>query len=166
MHSSRMRTARSSSRLLGGMSTSVHAGIPPCGCVPGDPLGCGSGDPSRSDPSTSPPLGVDLETPPGQTAQLSPWVWAWRPPRPDSSTSPLGVGLETLPRPDPSTSPLNVGLKTCNATSFAGGKTYIVENKCQQWPETGGCTVVPAKALRQVTVDECSKCSNLWQFFY
>ena len=26
------------------------------------------------------PLGVDLETPLGQTPQLPPWVWAWRPP--------------------------------------------------------------------------------------
>ena len=54
MHSSRMRTARSSSRLLG-VSTSVHAGTPP-GCGPGEPppppqarplnfpLGCGPGD--------------------------------------------------------------------------------------------------------------------------
>ena len=32
----------------------------------------------QPDPSTS-PLGVGLETPPGQTPQLPPWVWAWRP---------------------------------------------------------------------------------------
>ena len=27
----------------------------------------------------------------------TPQVWAWRPPQPDPSTSPLGVGLETPP---------------------------------------------------------------------
>ena len=48
-----MRTARSSSRLLGGGgSASVHAGI------------------------------------------HTPWLWAWRPLRPDPLTSPLDVGLE------------------------------------------------------------------------
>ena len=56
-----MHTTHSSSHLLGG-SASVHAGIP---------HGCGPGD----------PLGVGLETPPGQTPQLPPWVWAWRPPQ-------------------------------------------------------------------------------------
>ena len=91
MHSSRMRTTRSISCVLGG-SASVHAGIPP-GCVPGDPRRCGPGDPLPS---------VGLQTPqmwacrpprcgPGDP----PWVWAWRPPRPDHSTSTLGVGLET-----------------------------------------------------------------------
>ena len=76
MHSSRMRTSRSSSH---------HGGSP--------------------------------HTPPG-SRHLPPWeqtptplsrppqVWAWRPPpRPDLSTSPLGVGLETTPQPDPSTTP-------------------------------------------------------------
>ena len=61
MHSSRTRTACSSSRL------------------PGDLPQCMLG---------YTPLGVGLETP-------SPWVWAWRPPWPDPSTSTLGVGLET-----------------------------------------------------------------------
>ena len=56
MHSSRMRTARSRSLLLGRVSASVHAGIHPQRCGPGDP--------------------------PGQTPQLPPWVWAWRPPPP------------------------------------------------------------------------------------
>ena len=67
------------------------------------------------------PLDLSLEPP-------SPWVWAWRPPQPDPSTSlwvwawrpppparplnfPLGVSLET-PQPDPSTCPLGVGLET------------------------------------------------------
>ena len=75
MHSSRMCTARSSS--CQGGSASVHAGIHPPGCGPGDPQvwawrppRCGPGDPLL--------LGVGLETP-----------------LPDPSTSPLGVGLET-----------------------------------------------------------------------
>ena len=77
MHSSRMRTACSSSRLLGGgVSASVHAGIPP-------------------------PLGVGLETP-WVWAWRTPWVWAWRPPwcGPGAPQArpldfPLGVSLET-----------------------------------------------------------------------
>ena len=94
MHSSRMRTARSSSR-HGGVSTQTppEAGTPrsryppgagtpqsrhpqsrnPPLCGPGDPpsqiplnfpLGCGPGDPPRPDPP-----------------QLPPWVWAWKPAR-------------------------------------------------------------------------------------
>ena len=67
MHSSRMCTAHNSSHRGG--SASVHAGIHPPGCGPGDPLDVG------------------LETPPqvwawrplGQTSQLPPWVWAWNP---------------------------------------------------------------------------------------
>ena len=50
----------------------MHAGIHPPGYGPGDPPRCGPGDL-------------------------------------------LGVGLETPPRPDPSTSPLGVGLETCKA---------------------------------------------------
>ena len=84
MHSSRMRTARSSSCLLEGVCLSAcwdaHNTQPPPGCGPEDPParplnlppGCGPGDPPP-DPSTS-PLGVGLETP---------QVWAWRPPQPD-----------------------------------------------------------------------------------
>ena len=58
----------------------VWAWRPP-GCGPGDPPRCGPEDPLT--PSCGPgdlPLGVGLETPPGQTPQLPPWVWAWRPP--------------------------------------------------------------------------------------
>ena len=66
MHSSRMHTAHSSSRLLGG-SASLHAGLhtfsPP---LPGP------GDPPQ----------VWAWRPPSQTPQLPPWVWAWRPPPP------------------------------------------------------------------------------------
>ena len=74
MHSSRMRTARSSSRLLEG-SVLIHAGIHPPSCGPRDPP-----PPSQTpqpppecgprDPPTRPinlPLGVGLETPHGQT---------------------------------------------------------------------------------------------------
>ena len=86
MHSSRMRTARSSSHLLGaGVFASAHAGIPP-GPGPRHPLspwvwawrpplarppnppGRGPLDPSPARPPTS-PLGVGLETPPSQTPQ-------------------------------------------------------------------------------------------------
>ena len=84
MHSSRMRTARGSSRLLGGGGCLpqcmlgypwVWAWRPPgCGpadppgvglktprCGPGDPPGCGPGDPPGQ--TLNFPLGVGLETP-------------------------------------------------------------------------------------------------------
>ena len=61
MHSSRMRTARSSSRQPGG-SASVHAGIHPPGVGP------------------EPPPGVGLETP-WPDPQAPPGVWAWKPAR-------------------------------------------------------------------------------------
>ena len=70
MHSSRMRAARSSSRLLGGVYLSV--GLETLSGVGLEiPPGVG----------LETPLGVGLETPPGQTPQLPPWVWAWRPAR-------------------------------------------------------------------------------------
>ena len=82
MRSSRMCTARSSSRLLGGGSASVHAGIHTPGCGPGDaPWVWDWRPPSPQCRPGDPPLGVGLETP-----------------HP-------GMGLETPPRPDPSTSP-------------------------------------------------------------
>ena len=38
-------------------------------------------------------MGVGLETPlPGQTSQLPPWVWAWRPPRARPLNFPPGCG--------------------------------------------------------------------------
>ena len=122
MHSSRMHTAHTSSRLLGGVCLSacwdtpqVWAWIPPWVWAWRLPR-YGPGDP--------PTLGLE-----------TPWVWAWRPPRcgPGDSTGvgletplcgpgdpprcgpgdpparplnfPLGVGLETLPPARPSTSP-------------------------------------------------------------
>ena len=108
MHSSRMRTARSSSRLLCVCGEvfllQCMLGYTPPRCGPGDPPGCGPEDPPGVGLET--PLAVDLKTP---------QVWAWRPPWPDSSSSPLGVGLETPPKLDPSSSPLVVGLETCKA---------------------------------------------------
>ena len=78
-------------------AVTVRGGPPQCmlGCNPlgvglKTPLGVGS--PAMS-LQTIP--GVGLETPPGQTPQLLPWVWAWRPPPARSLNFPLGVGLET-----------------------------------------------------------------------
>ena len=139
MHSSRMRTARSSSCLLGeGVSASVYAGIHPPGCGPGDPLGQTPQLPPGYGPEDSPP-GQTPPPPPGcgpgdsphgQTPQPPCWVWPWRPPWPDPSTSLLSVGLEAPhgqtpqfppgcgsgdPPPNPSTFLLGVDLETCKA---------------------------------------------------
>ena len=91
MHSRRMRTARSSSCLLGGcpgphsgwgvsrltprgvqahswgVSASVHAGI--------HPPGVGLDTPTFLARLPNLPLGLGLDTPPGQTSQPPPWVW-------------------------------------------------------------------------------------------
>ena len=105
MHSSRMRTSRSSSHLLEGGSDSVHAGIPPGVGLetppvvsletpprwgPGDPQvwawrppRCGPGDPS----------------PPDQTPQLPPWVWAWRPARHAGIPPAMHAGISSPPPP-------------------------------------------------------------------
>ena len=95
MHSSRMRTARSSSRLLG-VSASVHAGIhlfppglglntpwvwawrpPPARPINFQP-GCGPGETPSQTPQ--PPSLVWAWKPP--PPQLPPWVWACRLPLP------------------------------------------------------------------------------------
>ena len=120
-----MRTARSSSHRGGICLSACWDTHPPgVGLEMPPPLGVGLETPPRPDPSTS-PLGVGLETPlarplkfspgcgPGNlqgmlgypppprpaakhAGEMPPPVWAWRPPhRPDPSTSPLGVGLET-----------------------------------------------------------------------
>ena len=81
MHSSRIHTTRSSSCQLGGVSASVHAGIPPQVWA-WTPPWCGPGDPP----------GVNLETPSGQTPQLSPWVWTWKPPQARLLNFPAGCG--------------------------------------------------------------------------
>ena len=98
MHTSRMRTARNSNRLLEGVSASVMLGSPlgvgletppqmwtwrPPGQIPQLPPGWGPGDPPQARPLNFPP-GCG----PGDPA-----------PRPDPSTSPLSVGLETSPPP-------------------------------------------------------------------
>ena len=106
MHSSRMSTAHSSSRLLGrGVCLSacwdtpwVWAWRPPPQVWAWRPPRCGPGDP---------PLGVSLETPLG--------VGLETPPMPDPSTSHLGVGLETPQARPLNFPPMGVGLETCNA---------------------------------------------------
>ena len=81
MHSSRMRTVRSSSRLLGGgMSASVHAGIH-----------------THTWPGPGHPPGLGLEAPLARPSNL-PLGIAWRPPQPDPLTSP-GYGPGDLPPP-------------------------------------------------------------------
>ena len=121
MHSSMMRTTRSSSHLLGGVSASVHARIPPWvwawrpppqvwarrppRCEPGDPL-------PRSDPSTSPP-GCG----PGDPHQARPLNF------------PLGVGLETCKACWDTTPPLLDTCKACwDATCNAGWDTPPGQN--------------------------------------
>ena len=95
MRSSRMRTARSSSRLLGGVCLSacwdtpsplgVGLETPPTRSL-NLPLGCGPGALPGQTPQ--PPPGCGPGDPPNQTPQPPPWVWPWSPPRPDPSTSP------------------------------------------------------------------------------
>ena len=85
MHSSRMRTAHSSSHRGVCLSACWDTTLPGVGLetLPGvgmeTPLDVGMETP-MPDPSTS-PLCVGLETPPGQTPQLPPRVWAWKPAR-------------------------------------------------------------------------------------
>ena len=91
MHSSRKRTARSSSRGGWGGLDQIPLKFP-LGCGPDPPqlpLGCGPGPD---------PLNFPLGCGPGpDPTQLPPWVWAWTW---SPSTSPLDVGLETSPQPD------------------------------------------------------------------
>ena len=87
MHSSRMHTARSSSRR--GVCLSVCWDRPP---------------------------GVGLETPQPDPPNLPPWEWAWRPsPGQIPLNFPLGCGPGDPPSQIPSTSSLGVGLETCKA---------------------------------------------------
>ena len=95
MHSSRMHTAAAVAVCWGGVYLSACEDIPPLGVGLETPLGVGQ----------EIPPGVGLETPPGQTLQLLPWVWAWRLPRPDPSTSPPRVWAWRPPQARPSTSP-------------------------------------------------------------
>ena len=96
MHSSRMRTARSSSRQLGGVCLSACWDTPPR-CGPGDSPGCGPGDSPQVWAWRTPP-GGDLETPPGVGLETplgvgleTPLETPWRP-----LQLPLGCGLENL----------------------------------------------------------------------
>ena len=114
MHSSRMRTARSSSRLLG-VSASVHAGIHlfPPGLGLNTPW-VWAWRPPQPDPSTS-NLAVGLGKLPARPLNLHPWCGpgnphplnfhpgcgpADSPSQPDPSTSTLGVGLQSPPPVD------------------------------------------------------------------
>ena len=81
MHSSRMRTSRSSSCLLGGgggLSASVHAGIHPWAWT----------SPSR--PGPPPPRHRHGHPPLGWA--WTPQVWAWTPPMARPPNPPLGPG--------------------------------------------------------------------------
>ena len=112
MHSSRMHTASSSSRVGEGVSAPVHAGIPPwvwpwiplC-CGPGDPPGCGPGDPPAR--LFNFPLGCGPEDPPGQTPQL--------PPRcgPGDLQGMLGYHLQCMLGYHPPPLPVNRIINTC-----------------------------------------------------
>ena len=82
MHSSRMRTAHSSSRLRGG-----GGHLPQC--MLGYPPGVGLETPHLS---TSPPQ-VWAWRPPARLLNLPPPVWALRPPQPDPSTSQAASAL-------------------------------------------------------------------------
>ena len=133
MHSSRMRTAPSSSHLLGGgdcLSACWDTPTPwawrsPPRCGPGDPsarpvnlsTGYRPGDPPSQNPQPPPrcrplniPPGVGLETPsPSQTLQPSPLVWAWRPPS-QTPLPPLWMWvwsspLSQTPQPPPGCGP-------------------------------------------------------------
>ena len=120
MHSSRMRTTRSSScwvvglpQCMLGYTPQVWAWRPPR-CGSGEPPGCGPGDTPQVWAWRPPRCGSG--EPPGCGPGDTPHVWAWRPPRPDSTTSPLGVGLEDHPLlARPLNFPLGVGLETCKA---------------------------------------------------
>ena len=104
MHSSRMRTACSSSHHGGDLHTPLGADLPSPGA--GTPLG--------ADPPEQAPPRVWAWRPPSLR------VWAWRPPWPDPSTSPLGVGLEACKAcwdTTPETCCKACWYTTCNACS-------------------------------------------------
>ena len=101
MHSSRMRTAGSRIRLLGGLPHCMLGYTPHSRCGPGPPR-CGPGVPPP-DPST--PLSVDLENPLlARPLNLPPWVWAWR--------TPHGQTPQHPPRCGPGDPPVNRILDT------------------------------------------------------
>ena len=93
MHSSRMRTACSSSR-QGGVSIPPWSRHPPAADTPSwsrHPPAAGTLPLEQTPPKQTPPR---AGTPWPDLRQLPPWVWAWtRSP----STSPLGMGLDQIP---------------------------------------------------------------------
>ena len=68
----------------------------PLGCVPRTAVAVGGGWVCLSACWDRPPMGVGLETPPGQTPQLPPWMWAWRPPTARPLNFPPGCGSGNL----------------------------------------------------------------------
>ena len=130
MHSSRMRTARSGSHLLGGCLPQCMLGYtprawdpqvltwtPPSGIGLDTPLGLGLHPPSQT-PNLPPGCGLDISL---AILPTSPWVWASAPlpsphyPQPDPNL-PLSEGLDPLwldPQSPPGCGPrhpLGVGL--------------------------------------------------------
>ena len=79
MHSSRMHTTHSSSRLPQCMLGYNPPGPGPPGVALETPPSVGLETPPP-DPSTSPP-GCGPGDPPTRPLNISPWVWAWRPPQ-------------------------------------------------------------------------------------
>ena len=107
MHCSRMCTTHSSSHRGGGVCLSTCWDTHPQAWAWRHPL-LGVGLDTHTHPWVwawrPTPLGVGLETP--QCGPGDPQVWDWRPPR---------CGPGDPPKPDPSTSPLGVGLVTYKA---------------------------------------------------
>ena len=126
MHSSSMRTARSSSR--GGGSPHTPKQAPPLEQTPPPQLPPWLWAWTRS-PSTS-PLGVGLETPQPDPPKLPPWVWAWKPARHAGIPLPLETCCkacwDTTCNAYWDSTPLNRMTDRCKnitlpQTSFAGG---------------------------------------------
>ena len=97
MHYSRMRTARSSSRLRGGVCLSACWDTPSLGLGLDIHPGSGLWDTPSQTPQPPPPR-CGPGNPPSQTPQPPPpSVWAWTPPsQTPQLPPPPGVGLETL----------------------------------------------------------------------
>ena len=128
MHSSRMRTARSSSRRGGGVLASSPSTSPWVPCGPGP-------DPPKLPPwlwawTRSPsifPLGVGLDQ---ISLNFPPWLWAWRPPWDQAPHWDQATPWDQAPPPDQAhPHPLWTEFLThasenitLSQTSFAGGK--------------------------------------------
>ena len=118
-----MRTARSSSHQQGVClsacwDTPLGVGLEtPLGVSLETPHpGCGPGDPPPWVWAWRIHPGVGLETPQVRPLNFPPWVWAWRLPQARLLNLPSGCRPGDPPsRPDPSSFPLGVGLETCKA---------------------------------------------------